>query len=92
MSACHPLVLKFSSPAFEDGGPLPSILGWVTVRKYIFRTDAELAKTHLDYIGYDARIIADEGGGVWGPHTGISFALLVKTEDFTRAKKLIDQN
>ena len=62
----------------------------VTIKRYLYRHDAEMAKGLLSDKGIDAMIITDDCGG-FRPYMafGSAIRLLVRKEDVTKAMDIL---
>jgi len=64
----------------------------VVVHAFGSRPEADMAVSALDAAGIDAIIQADSGGGM-RPHlawAGVGFRILVREEDLTEARNILD--
>ena len=63
----------------------------VTVRTFNDRIEAELAQSALEAAGIESMVSGDDAGGVQpGLWTGEGVALLVRAEDATSAREILD--
>lgn len=62
-----------------------------TVARFSFRHEAEFAKGYLDDAGIESILVVDDAGGNLGLALENEAALVVRTDDLTRAREVLTE-